>query len=62
MMRITLLIRTQNVPALEKENYSPSLKTILPKVQFSLEKFNLEGKQGDGQTGQPLVTWMIIVF
>ena len=48
----------QNFPALEKENYSPSLKTILPKVQFSLEKFTLEGKQGDMTNWTTFGNWM----
>ena len=48
----------QNFPALEKEAYSPSLKTILPKVQFSLEKFTLEGKQGDMTNWTTFGNWM----
>ena len=53
-----LVYTYQNVPAIEKENYSPSLKMILPKVQFSLEKFNLEGKQGDMANWTTFGTWM----
>lgn len=48
----------QNFPAIEKETYSPSLKTILPKVQFSLEKFTLEGKQGDMTNWTTFGNWM----
>lgn len=48
----------QNFPAIEKETYSPSLKTILPKVQFSLEKFNLEGKKGDMTSWSSFGNWM----
>lgn len=48
----------QNVPAIEKESYSPSLKTILPKVEFSLEKFNLVDKQGDMTNWTTFGTWM----
>ncbi|GGP05542.1 hypothetical protein GCM10010992_22040 [Cloacibacterium rupense] len=48
----------QNFPAIEKETYSPSLKTILPRVQFSLEKFTLEGKQGDMTNWTTFGNWM----
>lgn len=48
----------QNIPAIEKEAYSPSLKTILPKVEFSLEKFTLEGKQGELTSWNSLGSWI----
>lgn len=36
----------KNVAAVEDASLLPQVKKILPKVSFSLEKFNLEGKQG----------------
>ena len=37
----------QNIPAIKQEDLAPSLEYLLPDVQFSPEKFTLEGKQGD---------------
>ena len=37
----------ENIPALKEEELSPSIDYLLPKVEFSPEKFSLEGKQGD---------------
>lgn len=37
----------QNIPAIKQEDLAPSLEYLLPNVEFSLEKFSLEGKQGD---------------
>lgn len=48
----------QNVKAIEKEKYSPSLLSYLPRVEFSLEKFNLEGKQGDLSTWNSFGAWV----
>lgn len=36
----------KNFKALKDEKWTPSIETIVPKVQFALEKFNLEGQQG----------------
>ena len=36
-----------NINALVHEPYSPSLRSLLPKVQFSLDKFSLAGEKGD---------------
>lgn len=37
----------ENIPAITEENLSPSIEYIVPKVEFSPEKFSLAGKQGD---------------
>ncbi len=37
----------ENVPAVTRELLAPDLSYIVPQVQFSPEKFTLEGKQGD---------------
>lgn len=47
----------QNIPALEDERMSPSLEEFLPKVEFSLDRFNLEGKQGTLANWQEFGNW-----
>lgn len=37
----------ENIPAITDENLSPSIDYIVPKVEFSPERFSLAGKQGD---------------
>lgn len=37
----------ENIPALTHEIMAPDLDYLVPKVQFSPEKFTLEGRQGD---------------
>ncbi|WPO83979.1 DUF3857 domain-containing protein [Chryseobacterium sp. JJR-5R] len=36
----------KNIPAIDNGNAVPSPQRIMPKVSFSLDKFNLEGRQG----------------
>ena len=37
----------KNIPAVEEEKYSPSMSLILPKSEFALDQFNLEGRKGN---------------
>ncbi len=37
----------ENIPAIANEDFSPSFDYLIPTVEFSPEKFTLEGKQGD---------------
>lgn len=37
----------ENIPAIKEENLSPSLDYLVPKVEFSPEKFSLSGRLGD---------------
>lgn len=37
----------ENIPALTEETLAPDLDYLVPQVQFSPEKFTLEGRQGD---------------
>lgn len=37
----------ENIPSVEKELLSPSIEYLVPKVEFSPEKFSLSGKEGD---------------
>lgn len=36
-----------NIEALNEEKFAPSLSVVMPKVEFSLDNFTLEGKKGD---------------
>ncbi|SKB71577.1 Transglutaminase-like superfamily protein [Soonwooa buanensis] len=47
----------ENVPALKDEKYSPNINTLLPRVEFSLEKFSLAGKKGDLTTWKDFGIW-----
>lgn len=37
----------KNIPATKEEMYSPSMSIILPKSEFALDQFSLEGKKGN---------------
>lgn len=37
----------ENIPAIYEETLAPSIDYLVPQVEFSPEKFTLEGKQGD---------------
>ncbi|WBV56778.1 DUF3857 domain-containing protein [Chryseobacterium daecheongense] len=47
----------KNVPAIEDVSLLPSPLKILPKVSFSLAKFNLEGKQGSITSWKDFGSW-----
>jgi len=49
--------KAQNIPALKREDYSPSLSTFSPKVQFALSQFTLEGVKGEATTWQDMGKW-----
>ena len=46
-----------NVPAIDNGELTPSPQRILPKVSFSLDKFNLEGKQGSISSWKDFGVW-----
>ena len=46
-----------NIPAVEKEIKSPDIDQFLPKVQFSLDQFSLEGKKGDFKDWNSFGKW-----
>ena len=54
----TLSLSAENVPAIRSEEYSPSLYKIRPHVLFGLEKFHLEGVDGEASSWEALGTWM----
>ncbi|MGC4130461.1 MAG: DUF3857 domain-containing protein [Bergeyella sp.] len=39
--------RYAGIPAVKEENYAPAFDFLVPKVEFSPEKFSLEGSKGD---------------
>lgn len=47
----------QNFKALNDEKWTPSLSTLVPKVQFALEKFNLMGEQGTLSNWEEFGKW-----
>lgn len=46
-----------DIAAIDEEKFAPSLETFMPKVEFSLEKFNLEGKRGELTTWDSFGKW-----
>ncbi|GAA5090627.1 hypothetical protein GCM10023210_17010 [Chryseobacterium ginsengisoli] len=47
----------KNIQAIDNGQLVPSPQKVLPKVSFSLDKFNLEGKQGDIVSWKDFGTW-----
>lgn len=47
----------ENIPALKEENLAPSIDVLVPQVEFSPEKFTLEGNQGDLTTWNSFGKW-----
>jgi transglutaminase-like putative cysteine protease len=45
------------IEAIKKENYSPSLNSFSPKVNFALSKFNLEGVSGTASNWDEMGKW-----
>ncbi len=48
----------QNIPAVVREKFSPTMDYLSPNVEFALEKFNLEGKKGDISDWQNFGKWI----
>ena len=46
-----------NFPAVKMEDYSPALDKFIPKVLFGLEKFSLEGVEGDAKSWKDFGLW-----
>ncbi|RZJ27270.1 MAG: DUF3857 domain-containing protein, partial [Flavobacterium sp.] len=47
-----------NLHALKDEQYSPSLNKLVPYVLFGVDKFNLEGVEGEATSWQNFGLWM----
>jgi len=52
-----LYVFYKNIPAAKEEKYSPSMSVILPKSEFALDQFNLEGKKGNFTTWADFGKW-----
>jgi len=46
-----------NIPAITQEDLSPSISSLIPNVEFSPEKFTLEGNQGDMTSWDSFGKW-----
>lgn len=53
----TYLFSIQNLEAVQKESYSPSLSTFTPKIMFALSKFELEGVKGEASNWESFGKW-----
>ncbi|WP_116786933.1 DUF3857 domain-containing protein [Flavobacterium psychrotrophum] len=47
-----------NIPAYRSEDYAPSLDRTKPKILFALEKFHLEGVDGEAASWEAFGSWM----
>jgi hypothetical protein len=47
----------KNIPAIDSGELVPMPQKVLPKISFSLDKFNLEGKQGSIASWKDFGTW-----
>ncbi len=47
----------KNIPAQKPEPYSPTIPNIFPRVMMALDKFHLEGVDGDGTTWTEFGKW-----
>lgn len=48
----------QNIPAYRSEDYSPAFTAIRPYIIFGLEKFHLEGVDGEAKSWEAFGAWM----
>jgi hypothetical protein len=53
----SLTLSSENIPAYRSEDYSPSFNKIMPHVLFGLEKFHLEGVDGQATTWETFGAW-----
>ncbi|RWX03718.1 DUF3857 domain-containing protein [Flavobacterium cerinum] len=54
----TLTLSAENIPAFKNEDYSPSYIKTTPHVLFGLEKFHLEGVDGEAVSWESFGAWM----
>ena len=54
----TYTFSAQNIPAYRHEDYSPVFSSIRPYIIFGLEKFHLEGVDGEAKTWEAFGAWM----
>ena len=52
-----LSLKADDLPAVRKENYSPSFSFFMPRVNFALTEFSLEGVQGSASSWKEMGKW-----
>jgi hypothetical protein len=52
-----IIYKVQNVKALERESYAPKLGDFLPRAKFGVNKFNLEGVDGEANNWNEFGKW-----
>ncbi|MEO8516573.1 MAG: DUF3857 domain-containing protein [Flavobacterium sp.] len=48
----------ENLPSVKMEEFAPSFQNIIPHVLFGLEKFSLEGVDGEAKTWKEFGSWV----
>ncbi len=47
----------RNIPAIKKEQYSPAIREIIPRLDIALKRFNLKGVQGSAASWKEFGQW-----
>lgn len=54
----SITFKLQNFPAIKHEDYTPSFIRFAPYVRFALQKFHLEGVDGEASTWEEMGRWI----
>lgn len=54
----TISYSAGNIPAIKREEYSPAFFKLSPRVMFALEKFHLEGVDGEASAWESFGSWV----
>lgn len=52
-----LKVSYKNIPAIKEEKYAPSMSVVMPRCEFALDQFNLEGKKGNFTSWEEFGKW-----
>ncbi len=52
-----LKVAYKNIPAIKEEKYAPSMSVVMPRCEFALDQFNLEGKKGNFTSWEEFGKW-----
>ncbi len=52
-----LRVAYKNVPVVKEEKYAPSMSVVMPRCEFALDQFNLEGKKGNFTSWEEFGKW-----
>lgn len=47
----------KNIPVIKEEKYAPSMSIVMPRCEFALDMFNLEGKKGSFTSWEDFGKW-----